>query len=181
MRPLLLAVALCCAGLVTNAAPAQATTVVRLTDQQLADNSALVIRGTVTDARVATYEVQPQLFTEYTVRIDEVLATELETGSEVVIRVPGGRTDDRHVVIPGMPGFTVGDEVVLFLETLPDAFGDSAAPGFLPVGLGQGVWREQTPGGWSRGEQDGLVGPVVTEPEPLPLQSVRALAQGAVR
>ena len=78
MRPLLLAMALCCAGLVTNAAPAQATTVVRLTDQQLADNSALVIRGTVTDARVATYEVQPQLFTEYTVRIDEVLATELD-------------------------------------------------------------------------------------------------------
>lgn len=162
-------------------APAAATTVVALDNAQLAANSAYVVRGTIVDARVATYDVQPELFTEYDVRVDEVLGADAPVSDTLVVRVPGGQTAGRHVQVAGMPGFTVGDEVVLFLEALPDAFGPDAAPGYLPVGLEQGVWRQTPAGDWQRGDQDGLIGPVLAEPEPLPLRAIRQLAVGGTR
>lgn len=163
------------------AAPADATSVVPLGDDALAFGAALVVHGRVGAVRTVEYPVGPGVFTEVAV---EVLAR-LDPGDPVeslVIRVPGGASGTRRVVVSGMPTFDEGDEVVVFLEALPTAaFGD-AAPAYIPFGLQQGVWR-QADAGWIRGDQEGLL-PSALPPasEPRTLDGLRALcADGAAR
>lgn len=173
---------------VLAARPADATTVIPLEDEALAGGADMVVRGVVIEVRTATYAIGPGVFTEAVVAVDERLdaprvdgeALDGSTPDEVILRIPGGETSDRHVIVPGMPSFGVGDEVVVFLEALPDAFGDEAAPAFIPFGLEQGVWRE-TAHGWTRGEQDGLL-PTVAAPDirPLSLDALRALVRPEV-
>ncbi|MFT4703349.1 MAG: hypothetical protein ACI81R_001040 [Bradymonadia bacterium] len=154
---------------------AQATTVAALTDDDLIRLADTVATGTVIEERTAQYDVGPELFTEYVVALDAPLFSLSPVGPTVVIRVPGGVLNDRRVVVPGMPSFEVGEHVLLFLERLPNAFGDAEA-GFLPVGLNQGVWRESAPGVWQRGEQESLLLPRGSAPvaEPLTIDALRA-------
>ncbi len=146
---------LCCLVLgFAVAAPVEATTVLPLSDEALANGADMVVRGRVVHIEVVEFDVGPGVFTDVTFEVDERLDATV-TMPLVTLRIPGGETATRHTVIEGMPEFTVGDELVVFLETLPQAFGDSQIV-FIPHGLSQGVWSE-TESGWIRGEQIGLL------------------------
>jgi hypothetical protein len=155
-------------------APGHATTVLPLSDQALANGAEMIVRGRVTAVEVVEFDVGPGVFTDVTFQVDERLDGSV-TLPEVTLRIPGGRTNDHHIVIEGMPEFEVGQELIIFLETLPLAFGDSEIV-FIPHGLSQGVWSESEPG-WLRGEQSGLlpVAGVLPDRSPLGLEELRQL------
>lgn len=172
-----LSAALIAACLAVAPAPAGATSVLPLTDAELADGADLIVRGVVIELRTAEYAVGPGVFTEAVVAVAERLDGEV-TVDEIVVRIPGGRTDSRYVLVPGMPVLALGEDVVLFLEALPTAaFGPDAPPAYIPRGLEQGVWRPAD-GGWLRGDQEGLL-PVAAPPTvaPLGLDAIRELAR----
>lgn len=56
-----------------------------------------------------------------------------EPGRTIRVRVPGGQTSDRRLLVPGAPAFERGEELLLFL------YADGRQ--WRPVGLFQGVWR----------------------------------------
>lgn len=158
-------------------APAGATSVLPLTDTQLAEGADMIVRGVVLEVRTAEYPIGPGIFTEAVVSVAERLDGDV-TVDEIVVRIPGGRTDSRYILVPGMPVLSLGEDVVLFLEALPtDAFGPDAVPAYIPRGLDQGVWRP-TDAGWLRGDQEGLL-PVAAPPTvaPLGLDAIRELAR----
>ena len=72
------------------------------------------------------------VFTQY--RFDVVERIKGDTGQELVLVLPGGHVDGRHLEVLGMPKFVPGQETVLFLSE-KDAHGSP-----WPVGLGQGCY-----------------------------------------
>ena len=73
------------------------------------------------------------LFTDVTLEIDEVYKGQ-RVPARYVLRLAGGvGADGLALTVPGMPVFSRGERVVLFLERTRD--------GHVPCGLGQGVWR----------------------------------------
>ncbi len=174
MRPLhrFLAAAGLALGL---SATASGTTVLPLSDEALASGADMVVIGVVTAVESAHYEIAPGVFTEVEVRVEERMDGSVSTPT-VLLRIPGGSSDERTILVPGMPHFELGEEVVIFLELLPQAFGPDAGVAFIPHGLQQGVWRK-VPDGWIRGEQEGLLPVPGFEPEiqPLQLEELRRL------
>lgn len=60
------------------------------------------------------------------------------SGVEQIFRIPGGvLADGRGLLVPGMPRFLVGQELLLFLSA------ESTAGWRVPVGLAQGRWLIQ--------------------------------------
>lgn len=76
------------------------------------------------------------IFTDVTLQMREVYRG-IDVPETYVLRLIGGRgAGDVALWIPGMPRFTAGEDVVLFLE--------ATSLGHIPCGLGQGVWRVHT-------------------------------------
>jgi len=128
-------------ALALPARPAGATIVLEATLEDMTRVSALVVRGEVTAVTSrAEGERGTRLVTDVTLRLAEVLKGSREPG-EFTFTVPGGQAGEYVMMIPGMPRFRVGQEVVLFLEPTAD--------GFVPSGLQQGrftVLREPITG-----------------------------------
>jgi hypothetical protein len=123
VRPLLLVLSLL-------SSPALAATVLRAGVPELAAASDLVVHGVV---RVVDDAVSQGPFrTVVEVELLEVLKGR---HTEPVLRLvlPGGRRGDLTMVVPGMPRFAPGDEVVLLLER--------TARGYAFAGLAQGVFK----------------------------------------
>ena len=114
------------------AAPALATTMVLATDEELFDQAALVLEGTVV-SQAADTSGRPA--TEYRVRVDRTIKGRAPK-SEVVVRVPGGTTADGMTLeIHGAPELAVGARALLFLAARPDgAYG--------ALHLAMGAFRE---------------------------------------
>ncbi len=72
------------------------------------------------------------IFTQY--RFEVVTPVKGGTEKELVLVLPGGQVDGRHMEVLGMPKFVIGQETVLFLSE-KDAYGSP-----WPVGLGQGCY-----------------------------------------
>ncbi|HEX6199974.1 MAG TPA: hypothetical protein VF150_06900, partial [Thermoanaerobaculia bacterium] len=91
------------AAWVLTAAPAGATTLLRLDDDQLVDQSSHVVTGTCDTVR--TEWRNGMLVRLATIRIDGVLKG--EAVSEVTVVIPGGVDLDREVpvavIVPGTP------------------------------------------------------------------------------
>lgn len=113
MRKLSLALLL----LALTAAPALATTMVLATDEELFDQAALVLEGTVVSQGP---DASGRPSTEYRVRVDRTIKGRAPR-SEVVVRVPGGTTADGLTLeIHGAPELKVGERALLFLAARPD-------------------------------------------------------------
>lgn len=114
-------------------APAGATTLVELDDDELIDGSALIVTGTCDG--VATEWRDGVLMTVAAVEVDRVLKGERLDRLELL--VPGGVDMDRAVPIavtfPGAPSVTPGERVLLFLTPAGDD-----ADRFAVTGLFQG-------------------------------------------
>ncbi|HEX6865141.1 MAG TPA: fibronectin type III domain-containing protein [Thermoanaerobaculia bacterium] len=99
------------------AAPALATTMILATDEELFDQAALVLEGTVVSQAA---EASGGPATEYRVRVDRTIKGRAPR-SEVAVRVPGGTTADGMTLeIHGAPELSVGDRALLFLAARPD-------------------------------------------------------------
>jgi hypothetical protein len=115
------------------AAAGRATVVEELTVARAVRLSARVVVGVVGEVR--TERVTPRsIVTESRVVIEAVLAGAGRAGDEILVRHPGGRVQDLGLEVEGMPVFTPGERVLLFLIPTPDG------SGFRTLGLYQGAY-----------------------------------------
>ncbi len=114
------------------AAPAGATTVLKLPLQEMTRKADLVVRAEVRDVQTRLEDggFRP-VATVATFQVLQVLKGQA-TSPVLRMELAGGRTDKAVFHVPGMPSFRVGEEVVLFLEKTPR--------GFIPAGLSQGKY-----------------------------------------
>lgn len=167
----------------------RATVIVPIEFRELVTTTPVIVHGRVTDVRSAFTDGRRSVETFVTVSADEYLKGDL--GEYVTFRVPGGEIGRYRTIFVGAPGFSRGDEVVLFLKT---------PRGALPfiAGLNQGAYRVvadresgrrmvTTPIVMSRGGEEAE--PIVRGSparRPLPIETFRdtvrsVLAQGAAR
>ena len=163
---------------------AGATTVVRIDLQTMTHASHVIVHGEVVSVTpVAVNGNERNIRTDIVVRVQDLLKGPrgLKT---LTLQLPGGKLGGWAMQIPGMPGFTAGEEVVLFLE--------KTKANYAIAGLSQGKFsirndpdgvkrvRRQLDGvhfvGW---DATGKFGPVV-HPKDDPSQTLKALL-GEVR
>ncbi|HET6201884.1 MAG TPA: hypothetical protein VFI25_03665 [Planctomycetota bacterium] len=114
------------------AGAAAATVVVRLDLQGLTSRSEAILEGKCLSTR-PVLDGAGNIATA--VRVAVSRAFKGAAVGEVEFRLPGGEMGDRGLLIPGMPGFSAGEELLLFLTP------ESPTGIRLPVGLGQGKFR----------------------------------------
>ncbi len=101
---------------------------------ELVDASAVVFHGVVSRVEDSPASRTGRFVTQIDFEVLESV-TGLETSQRVFsLQVPGGRRGSKSLIIPGMPRFIPGDEVVLLLEKR------QGQPGWMFTGLAQGVF-----------------------------------------
>ena len=96
---------------------AQATIVPRLSLEQLAAQSDLVVHGTVVRRWADWGPSRKFIWTHHEVRLVDVLKG--RAALSLVVSEPGGEIGDIGMAIAGAPRYHVGQELVLFLERTP--------------------------------------------------------------
>ncbi len=117
-----------------GSAPAHATSLARLSTEQLVDASELIVRGTVVEVW-AEIDDRGAVWTRAQVEIDDVLKGDADALT-VVVDQRGGTYAGRTYQTGGAARFSVGEEALLFLETLESGR-------VVPVGLVQGKFTIQ--------------------------------------
>jgi len=120
---------------------ASATTVQKFTLQELTKKAASIVVGTVVDGTSSWDASKKEIYTYYTISVSQPVKGS-KNGETITIRQLGGTVGNIASIVPGMPSFKKGEEVVLFL-TQKDAAGYPWV-----MGLQQGKY--------SVVEQDGL-------------------------
>jgi hypothetical protein len=95
------------------AAPARATQVQHLDTRQLTISSSDVLVGRVQDVRAHWNEKHTKIFTDVTVRVTDALKG--ATTPTVIVTQLGGTVDGLRYEVEGCPGFTPGEDALLFL------------------------------------------------------------------
>ena len=125
MRPTLLARSLFLTVVVVTfmlQAVVQASTVIIPSDEELVIGSRAIVRGTVVNSFSGYDQQRRAIFTYTTLRLARVLkgGSILNSNGEIVIKEPGGIAGNLGSDIFGIPQFTSGEEVLLYLDTWPD-------------------------------------------------------------
>jgi len=81
-----------------------------------AEESQDVIQGTVVNTQTRWANGRADIVTDVTVRVDDVVKGQLNTGSDIQIHLPTGRMGAIGRSSPNLPEFTKGEEVLLFLS-----------------------------------------------------------------
>ena len=119
--------------------PATATTVLKLSLEKMALSSDLIVHGSVTRVEVvAVNGNERHLRTDVTIAVRDMIKGDRGT-KELTLKLIGGKRGKWAMQIPGMPSFTQGEEVVLFLEKTDVSY--------ALTGLGQGKFSVQTKDG----------------------------------
>ena len=114
------------------ASTAGATTVLRVSIEDLARKADVIVRGVVQEVRVVTdARDERRIATLVTLRVDRVLKGHA-SGPHLTLRLAGGRSERWDSTIPGTPVFVKGEETVVFLEATSD--------GLKPAGLAEGKY-----------------------------------------
>lgn len=119
---------------VLMAASASATTLVRMSLDQLAEASTEIIRGHVVAQQSLWNPQHSRIYTYTTLALEE--AYKGSPQSTVVVQQPGGKIAKIHLVVAGTVQFHPQAAYILFLERSP---ADSSK--FLLVGMMQGAYR----------------------------------------
>jgi hypothetical protein len=107
--------------ILVSAITATATTVQKFTLQELARKSSTIAMARVDDAYSSWDQNHKEIYTFYTLQVlDHVKGMKGET--TITLRQLGGIVDNMESIVPGMPSFRKGEEVVVFL-TQKDAAG----------------------------------------------------------
>ena len=119
---------------VLMAASASATTLVRMSLDQLAEASTEIIRGHVVSQETLWNPGRTRIYTYTTVAVDQTYKG--NPPSTLIVQQPGGTIGKVHVFVAGTIQFHSQADYVLFLER------SAADPSrFLPVGMMQGAYR----------------------------------------
>jgi hypothetical protein len=102
-----------------SAFPVPATTVVQMSDTDLAAQAAAVILGRVTALQSHLDAAHGRIFTDVTLAVDEVVAGP-RLPATITLRQPGGRIGGIHAWIDGSPEFTIGERVLVYLRVALD-------------------------------------------------------------
>jgi hypothetical protein len=94
-----------------------AAVVPRYSVEQLVDTSERVVEGRVVRSWVAWDRARQFIWTHYEIAVSETIKG--APAPTVTVSEPGGALDGRTLVIPGVPQYTPGEEVVLFLHRTP--------------------------------------------------------------
>ena len=117
---------------------AHATTILPTDFPSMVAASPLIVHGTVVDVRAQATAGRRTIESIVTLAVvDRLKGPDV---SRVVFRVPNGQLGRYRRITVGAPEFTIGDEVVLFLDGRPPI-----VP--TPYGLNQGVYRVHRAGG----------------------------------
>lgn len=127
-RPALPAALIVVALALGLAAPAGATTLVRLSMDAVGAASEVIVQGNVVSTQV--FRRGQRVYTDTTIAVASCLRG--ACGSAVTVRQLGGELDGRGTAIEGTARFAAGDEVVVFLRRRADG-------AYAPVGMMQGV------------------------------------------
>jgi hypothetical protein len=116
--------------LTLTAAPARATTVIKISLQEMTLGSHTILQGTVAAARtIAVKGNERHLQTHVDIDVRNVFKG--DKGMKTLrLELMGGKLGRWVMNIPGMPSFTPGEEVILFLE--------KTATNWALTGLSQG-------------------------------------------
>jgi len=106
-------------ALFSVASPARADVVLDLSIEEMTEVAHAVVHGTVTSVESAWDDSHTRIFTNVTISVSSYLSG--SGPSTVSIRQAGGVVGSSELFIAGQPRFTVGEEVVVFLE--PDGTG----------------------------------------------------------
>jgi hypothetical protein len=117
---LVLVVAIAALALV-GAQAALATSVLKFSLQELTKKSDSIVMARVDDAVSKWDAAHKEIYTFYTLSVLQPVKGN-RGGTTVTLRELGGTVDNVISIVPGMPSFTKGEEVVLFL-TQKDAAG----------------------------------------------------------
>jgi len=117
---------------------AAATTLVKMDVPALGRAADVVVRARVEGVSARWSSDRRRILTDVRLRVLERVAG--ECGDELRLVQPGGVVGDVGQKVDGVPGFTAGEEAVLFLER--------RGPVYALVGLSQGKWGvERLPAG----------------------------------
>jgi Tol biopolymer transport system component len=117
-RPVV-AMAMCLlASLLTGARLVYADAAPKWTDAELVGFSDLIVRGTVSQVRVGRDDRIGALYTYVTLNVADVLKGPA-LDRRIVLKQLGGRLGATALQISGQPTFTVGEEILAFLEVRP--------------------------------------------------------------
>jgi hypothetical protein len=119
---------------VLMAASASATTLVRMSLDQLAEASTEIIRGHVVSQETLWNPGRTRIYTYTTVAVDQTYKG--NPPSTLIVQQPGGTIGKVHVFVAGTIQFHSQADYVLFLERSA-----ADASRFLPVGMMQGAYR----------------------------------------
>jgi hypothetical protein len=119
VRPGVAAALFCALWLALAAVSTLATSVIVPSDDELTIGARAIVRGQVTDVASAFDEARDGVFTYITLEVAEVYKGALPLGT-LVIKEPGGVTPERGSLIYGIPTFSIGEQVLLYLDTWPD-------------------------------------------------------------
>src|SRR5215468_1309361 len=100
-------------------APSFATTVVPMSEADLASEAAAVVLGRVTALRSHFDAGRGQIFTDVTLAVDEVVAGP-PLPPTVTLRQPGGQVGTVRTWIEGSPEFLIGERVLVYLKVARD-------------------------------------------------------------
>lgn len=116
-----------------RSAPAEAGTAVRMGTEDLVLAADLVLEARVVALRALT-NPNGRIDTAYTLAVERTFLGAHEPTR--VVRIPGGvLADGRGMIVPGLAGLALGEDVILMLSP---ASADGAR---MPIGLAQGEFR----------------------------------------
>ena len=98
--------------------PVYADAATKWTDVQLIGFSDVILRGRVTRVAVARDERVGSPYTYVSLDVADVLKGSIP-GHQVTLKQLGGRLGSTELQIAGQPSFTVGEDVMVFLEVRP--------------------------------------------------------------
>jgi hypothetical protein len=99
-------------------APAMATTLARLSVDQMTDAADFVVRGTVEEVW-SEMDARGTIWTR--ARIDVETSLKNEAPAELVVEAPGGQYDGEVQEVDLAPRYSVGEEVLLFVSEKGDS------------------------------------------------------------
>ncbi len=122
------------AGAAAIVAVARASTVEALSDEDLVARARTIVHASVTRVHVEWDESHTRTFTLVDLAPAETLKG--DAAPVVTLKIPGGQKDGIVTIVHGMPTFSEGEEVVVFVSEAHPTAGTC-----VPVGLGQGKWK----------------------------------------
>jgi len=105
--------------LLTLATPARATVVTLPTDDEMIIGARAIVRARVLSTGSSFDPIQDRIFTYITLRIQEVIKGQI-TERRIVLKEEGGFAGAEGSLIYGTPRFSVGERVLLYLDTWAD-------------------------------------------------------------